>query len=383
MDVVVIGAGVVGASVACRLAQAGCQVAVLEASRTGAGTSGASFAWLNSNKKTPRSYHEINVAGMNGHRALRDELGAAPWLHEGGSLEIVSTDADRAVLLPKVERLNSWDYRSELLTPAQLRELEPDLDQSALGDATIAYWPDDGWLDPVLYAHAMMQAAIRHGAVLHRAARVADITLQGGRAVGVTTADGRAFAADRVVNCAGRWGNDASRNPDLHLPLAPRVGFLAFTPPAPVSLGRVLRTTIVDMRPDGAGRLMLHDNDLDKTIDADRTPSADMKEAHALVRQAAHLYPALEGMKPEAARITVRPVPADGYSAIGPMPGADGYYVVITHSGVTLSPFLGKAVAQEVAQGIPEPALDRFRPKRFFGDNLGPIGAAEALTLAG
>lgn len=383
MDVIVIGAGVVGASVAFRLAQAGCAVTVLEASRTGAGTSGASFAWLNSNKKTPRGYHDINVAGMRGHRAVRDELGGAPWLHEGGSLEIVSTDAERETLTAKVRRLQEWDYPSELLTPAQLRELEPDLDISALGDPTIAYWPGDGWLDPIPYAHAMMQAAARHGATLHRGARVSEIGLQGGRITGVTTADGRQFDADRVVNCAGRWGNETSRNPELHIPLAPRVGFLVFTPPAPVSLQRVLRTSIVDLRPDGAGRLMLHDNDMDTLIADYATPSAGMEEAHALVRQAARLYPALETMMPEAARITVRPVPADGYSAIGPVPGADGYYLVITHSGVTLSPFLGKAVAQEVAGGTPEPALDRFRPKRFFGGNLGPIGGAEALTFAG
>jgi glycine/D-amino acid oxidase-like deaminating enzyme len=59
MDVVVVGAGVIGAAVAFRLAQAGARVAVLEsAARVGAGTSGRSFAWTNSNQKTPRPYHD-------------------------------------------------------------------------------------------------------------------------------------------------------------------------------------------------------------------------------------------------------------------------------------------------------------------------------------
>lgn len=87
MRVIVIGAGVVGASVAYRLAQGGAVVSVLERDRVGAGTSGSSFAWTNSNNKTPRAYHDLNVAGMRAHAALRDEFGATPWWHGGGSIE--------------------------------------------------------------------------------------------------------------------------------------------------------------------------------------------------------------------------------------------------------------------------------------------------------
>src|SRR5438067_6416414 len=87
MDVAVIGAGVVGASVAHRLAEAGARVTVLEQGRVGGGTSGASFAWTNAHLKPPRAYHDLNVAGMRAHAALREELGALPWWHGGGSVE--------------------------------------------------------------------------------------------------------------------------------------------------------------------------------------------------------------------------------------------------------------------------------------------------------
>ena len=59
---IVIGAGVMGASVAYRLAQAGADVTVLEATRIGGGTSGCSFAWTNAHKKPPKPYHDLNVA---------------------------------------------------------------------------------------------------------------------------------------------------------------------------------------------------------------------------------------------------------------------------------------------------------------------------------
>src|SRR5437868_6106134 len=76
-----------GASVAYRLAQAGAAVTVLEATRIGGGTSGISFAWTNAHKKPPKSYHDLNVAGMKAHAALANEFGTTPWWHGGGRLD--------------------------------------------------------------------------------------------------------------------------------------------------------------------------------------------------------------------------------------------------------------------------------------------------------
>src|SRR3984893_13796978 len=111
MDVVVVGAGVIGAAVAFRLAQAGARVTVLEgAARFGAGTSGRSFAWTNSNGKTPRAYHNLNVAGMQAHADLGDEFGSTPWWHGDGNLDWRATDSGQAELTDRVERLRAWGY---------------------------------------------------------------------------------------------------------------------------------------------------------------------------------------------------------------------------------------------------------------------------------
>jgi glycine/D-amino acid oxidase-like deaminating enzyme len=80
---------------------------------------------------------------------------------------------------------------------------------------------------PVVYAHAMLFAAQRrHGAKVICGARVVDLMMAGDRVTGVPVADGTQYEADTVVNCAGRWTNEATRNSGLHLPLAPTVGFL-------------------------------------------------------------------------------------------------------------------------------------------------------------
>ena len=363
--IVVIGAGVMGASVAYRAALAGAAVTVLEAGRIGGGTSGISFAWTNSNGKTPRAYHDLNVAGMKAHAALAEEFGATPWWHGGGNVEWTAPE-DRAAQQARVERLQSWGYAAEWITPKQLLELEPDIDPAAIGDAPIAWFPEEGWLDPVVYAAAMLAAARARGASVICGVRVADLIMRSGRVAGVKAADGRLFEADMVVTCAGRWANDPVADAGLHLPLAPTVGFLVFTPPVAARVGRVIHAPMIQTRPDGAGRLVLHWNATDATLGFDPRPGAAMPEARDLVQRARRLLPPIGNAEVEAARMAIRPIPGDSFSAVGPVPRVEGYYLAITHSGVTMSPFLGAAVADEVLHNRCVAELTDFRPARFF-----------------
>jgi choline dehydrogenase-like flavoprotein len=177
-DAVVIGAGVLGASTAFRLAEAGLSVTILEAGRVGAGTSGMSFAWLNANGKPPRAYHDLNVAGLRAHYALREEFAATPWLHEGGCIEIVPA-SQAAALQATVARLREWHYAAEFITPDRLAELEPELDLASFGpDPVIAWYPEDGWIDPVVFAQAMIRRAQAKGAALHIGTRVTEIVFR-------------------------------------------------------------------------------------------------------------------------------------------------------------------------------------------------------------
>src|SRR4029077_7019391 len=172
-----------------------------------------------------------------------------------------------------------------------------------------------------------------------------------------------------AVTGPARWTNEAVRDAGLHLQLAPTVGFLVFTPPVAAGLSRVVRTTVIDARPDGAGRLMLHWNPTDTTLSFDTRLSPLMPEARDLVRRARQLLPSIGEVEPEAGRIAIRPIPGDHLSAIGSVPRTSGYYLAVTHSGVTMSPFLGAAVADEVVRGKQRPELADFRPARFFNQS--------------
>jgi glycine/D-amino acid oxidase-like deaminating enzyme len=366
MKTVVIGAGVMGASVAYRLAQAGAAVTVLEATRIGGGTSGISFAWTNAHKKPPKPYHDLNVAGMKAHLALADEFGSTPWRHGGGSLEWTA-EPERTAQRENIEQLRAWGYAAEWITPQQVLELEPDIDPATIGDAPVAFFPEEGWLDPVVYAYAMLSAArLRHGAKIICGARVVDLIMAGDRVTGVRVADGTQYEADTVVNCAGRWTNEATRDAGLHLPLAPTVGFLVFTPPVAACLSRVVHSPVISARPDGAGRLLMHWNATDATLSFEARLSPSMPEARDLVRRVRLLLPSIGDVEPEAVRIAIRPIPGDHLSAIGPLPRTSGYYIAVTHSGVTMSPFLGAAAAEEIVHGRQRTELTDFRPARFF-----------------
>jgi glycine/D-amino acid oxidase-like deaminating enzyme len=113
--IAVIGAGVVRASIAFRLAESGAaQVWIVDRALPGSGTTSASFAWANANNKTPRDYFELNRAGLEEHFRLRDELpGGAPWLHPGGNLEWAGDEAALEELNLRIERLRSWGYATE------------------------------------------------------------------------------------------------------------------------------------------------------------------------------------------------------------------------------------------------------------------------------
>jgi glycine/D-amino acid oxidase-like deaminating enzyme len=209
---------------------------VLEATRIGGGTSGISFAWTNAHKKPPKPYRDLNVAGMKTHAALADKVGATPWWHGGGSLEW-EAEPDRTAESENIEQLRSWGYAAERITLRQEQKSEPDIDPAAIGDAPVASFPEEGWLDPTVYAHAMLSAArLSHTAKVICGAQVVDLITAGDRVTGVRIADGTQYEADTVMNCAGRWTNEATRDAGLHLPLVPTVGFVVFTPPVAASL---------------------------------------------------------------------------------------------------------------------------------------------------
>jgi glycine/D-amino acid oxidase-like deaminating enzyme len=356
LRVIVIGAGVVGMAVAAGLARRGVEVTVLEAGRPGAGTSGDTFAWVNSANKEPESYFALNLAGMRAHRDLAGDH--APWYFPTGNLEWATTDEHRAALAAKLDRPAARDYPARRLTATQAGELEPDL---AHTDGEYAFFPDEAYVLPIpLIAHLLADAR-DHGGTVRTRTTVTEVD-----SGVVRTADGTRYDADVVVSCTGRWTTQLAAMAGVNVPMidperagSPAVAYLATTVPVPVRLSRVLQTSRLHVRPDGGGRLMLHALDLDEIAD----PAApDPGVAAEFVRRLPEVLAGADDVPVDTVRIGQRAIPGDGRTVAGFTDPR--FYVVATHSGVTLAPLLGELVAGEVLS-TESAMLADFRPDRF------------------
>lgn len=361
--VAVIGAGIVGASVAYHLSQRGAEVVLLDAAEPASGTTSASFAWVNANNKTPREYFDLNVAGMEEHVRLREELGG-DWLHASGNLILAPDDeAGRRNLARRVERLRSWGYAAEMKTAAEtVAELEPEA-AFPTPDAPVAHFPHETWADAPRLTTALVKLARRSGADTRFGADVRGVEVSGGRVV-VRLDSGEELSADAVVNAAGPGAASVAAMAGRELPLDVFRGLLVRVDAEENPIRRLIHTPTVNLRPDGEGFMLLHHDSVDEKLAEDFSGVEDPLCGELLDR-ARRFVPALEGSGTVEARFGRRPVPGDGYSCVGAAPDIPGYYEAVTHSGVTLGPLVGRLLAGEILDGEISPLLAPYRPGRF------------------
>jgi glycine/D-amino acid oxidase-like deaminating enzyme len=362
----VVGAGVVGAATAFRLAEAGADVELIDAAGPGAGTSGTTFAWVGASPLGLWDYFEINVAGMAAHRRLRAELGQADWYHSPGSLTWHS-DRDAANgLVARVAELREVGYPAALISAARARELEPDL-RLAPSVEQVASFPDEGYASPRPMIAELVALARQRGVRTRWNAPV--VALEDGPAA--VLASGERIEADAVVLCCGRWSGEVAGLAGLDIPMIAgeagslALGLIVLTAPAGSRLRRLLLADDLMIRPDGAGRLLLHSDAHDRRVD----PNGPREQIDAIatdVIEAVFEHLEVSQIPPLAdAVVGVRALTADLLPAVGWRSGTAGVYVAVTHSGVTLAPVLGELIAAEIVGGTDERLLRPFRPTRF------------------
>jgi len=367
---VVIGAGILGASVADALAAAGVAVTLLDQDQPGRGTSRWSFAWLNSNDKAPRPYHDLNYAGMKAWAELAPDLDGAAWYRPAGHIELAAASPG---LEARVRRLTEWNYPARLVDPAEASELEPSL--RLPGTTAAAWFPAEGYLLTEPLIARLVAHARSHGAdvLAGDQGRVVGLDPTPGAAPQVRTADGKILVADEVVCCAGRWTPALAALAGAAVPLVPwdtrgsiapglvvRVG--PVTPPGPV---RVVHTPEISLRPHSGGLLHLEAEDAAEAVDL-HTPEPELNRwAGELLSRARRTVRGLDHARVVATKVCVRPLPPDGQSIVGRLPGPNGLYVAVTHSAVTLAAHLSRLITEELTTGTPPAELAPYRPDRF------------------
>jgi glycine/D-amino acid oxidase-like deaminating enzyme len=316
--IAVIGAGVIGAATADQLCGAGARVTLLDARQPGNGASGTSLAWLNSNAKEPRAYHDLSVSGIEEWRRLAGDLGSPSWYAATGSIAWAGTDDGRADLAARVARLQDWGYPASDLTAAGLADLEPHLRLPAHAHA--AFFPAEGFLYGGPATQTLVARARSAGADVVTGSPVRSVDAEGAAVTGVVLADGRRITADAYVFCAGAATPGLLAGLGVTVPLLPAD---AARSPAPclvahVATGahlirRVIQSADLSMRPLQSPGLYLEAGDLNATVDVHIGPELVDRHVAELRTRAMAVLPDLTDGKAETdGRICVRPLPVDG-----------------------------------------------------------------------
>jgi glycine/D-amino acid oxidase-like deaminating enzyme len=364
--IVVVGAGAVGSVLAYRLAQAGANVTLVDRRYPGSGTTGNSFAWLNSFGKSPREYHRLNVRSIRDHEDLQREI-SGNWAFVDGGLTWEHEDDEprRERLRERARRLHQLGYRIEELTPQQvMTDLEPDLLIDPDRVETVYYTPNEGWLNGVGMCHSVASAAAHRYGATYLNDEVVGFGISGGGVESVQLAGEDTIPADAVVNAAGPATATVASLAGVELPIDRQPGLLVSTEPAPVNLKAVVHGAGLAIHPDGGWRLLLHGEDYDALVESGGTVGFDDPFVAEAMEEATRIVPNLKGIQAEGLRVGVRPMPKDGLPIIGFDPDVSGLYHTVMHSGVTLSAAVGLLVTEEFS-GVDVPDLAMYRPTRF------------------
>jgi glycine oxidase len=363
-DVVVVGGGIVGCSVAFHLARAGVGVRLLERAAVGGAASGVAAGMLlpvgEAEDKGPLLSWGLRSLACFPERALelRERSGIDPEYEPSGALHLATSDADATALRDKGRSLADCDV--VWLEADAVRERVPDLAPGVRG----ALWsPREAHVRSDLLTRAYAEAARRGGAQIESGVEARGLVFEGGRVVGVETAAG-VLGAGQVVLCPGAW---AARCGDwlpegIGLPVEPVRGqilSLASHPP----FREILAGDDIYLVPRRDGSL---------TIGAtvERAGFDDQVTAEGvarLLRSAFDLVPALGDVAFAGARSGLRPETPDRLPLIGAAAGCEGVVVAAGHyrNGVLLSPVTGEIVTDCVlGRGLPDDAAS-FAPDRF------------------
>ena len=410
---VVVGGGVIGMSCAYYLARGGAEVVVLERERIGAGAS-----WGNAGTASPghpplnrpgrvaqairqmldptsplyvhpswnpglwrwllgfaryctaeHVAHAMAVMGPLGKDALTlfDELISEERIEceyrRDGYYDVCASEAGLREAREEADLARPYGYTPEELDGDELRRREPELGPHATGGV---FFPEAATMDPGLFLERLGKAAERRGARLREGAEVASVVVAGGRAKGVSLADGSVEPADAVVLATGPFG----------LRLAKRIGTLL-----PVQPGKGYHRDI-PIGPNGAPRLriacVLHETavfctPMDTFVRLAGTmefSGANLVMRPARLRQltvaARQFFPRLGPARPVSEWCGLRPMSVDGVPIVGALPGVEGVSVATGHGmlGLTLAPVTGEMIANQVL-GREDARLEGVSPGRF------------------
>jgi sarcosine oxidase subunit beta len=368
-QVVVVGAGVMGASVAYHLALRGCaDVLVLEKEQAEiSGSTARSAAGVRHQFSSPTNIllSRYSIAKL---KSFDEEVGGHAQLRQVGYLFLVSDEPTWAEYRRNVELQRQHGVRVELLTPEEAARFVPRMRADDLLGAT--FGPDDGYCDPYGVALGYLRAAQRMGARLERATAASGFIVEGGAVRGVQTSQGP-ISCEYVVNAAGPWAGELAATAGLNVPVRPYRRSVYMTTPFPQIPGPIPLTIDVAsgfyMRKEGESILMGKSNLAEPSS---YNTTVDWGWLDHVLDVGLSRFPVLEeaGLAEGQCWAGLYEITPDHNPVLGRHPALAGYLDASGFSGhgIMHSPATGLLIAEEILDGRAHTIdIDPLRITRF------------------
>jgi sarcosine oxidase subunit beta len=384
-DVIVLGAGVVGASIAFHIARTGTSVSLIDKGEIGAGMSALSGALLRMHYSyAPEAdlawkslhyfanWHEL-VDGDSG--LARHGLGGCGYVPTGFAIVVGDENTDR--LCANVAMMKGLGIDTDLVDPKALCEIDPAVNTNDV--ALAAYEPQSGYADPIATTHSFVDAAGRHGATLMPRTSIIAIATSGGRAIGVIDATGRIHTAAAVCVAAGPWTDQLLKPLGVQIGLTAERAQIAYFLRAAEQPHLAYIDTIAGsyFRPHGRALTLAglgNWRHCEVSPDPDNfriSPDADF--VAEVGRRLGKRIPGMRGASFMHGHAGIYDVSPDARAVLGRIPGFEGLYVAAGFSGTgfKISPGVGAAMAELILTGASKTAnISSFCLERISLGNL-------------
>ncbi|WP_269785746.1 NAD(P)/FAD-dependent oxidoreductase [Streptomyces alfalfae] len=382
-DVIVVGAGMIGAACAHYASRAGLHVTVVDRGPVAGGTTGAGEGNLLVSDKEPGPELRLALLSTRLWTELAAESPPDIEYERKGGLVVASTEAELTALRALAAEQRRAGVTAADVPADRLADHEPHLAPDLTGGC---HYPQDAQVQPALAAAHLLRAAAGTGRLSLRLGEevTAVLTEKGGAVRGVRTAKGE-IRAPHVVNATGAWGGRLARMAGVELPIRPRRGFVLVTEPLPrlvrhkvysaeyvadVASGSAALQTSAVVEGTQAGPVLIGASR--ERVGFDRALSVEA--LRRLASQATRLFPALARARALRAYAGFRPYLPDHLPAIGPDPRVPGLLHACGHegAGIGLAPATGLLITGFLTEA--EPPLDPspFAPERFAREPAPP-----------
>jgi glycine oxidase len=367
-EVVIIGAGVIGCSIAYQLSKAGIKVSVLERDEIAAEASRAAAGLISPGEvlTEPKAVADLFLASWSMTAGVIEEIEAASGVQveyfQTGALHVLKDVGDQTALRSYARIWQEQGSDVQWLNGDQISQYEPLLDQSF--DIAL-YVSDTVSIRPRLMTRAFAEAARKYGANFLEHTEVTGLRQQSDKVTGVETAQGQTIACDCIVIAAGPWSQQAGSWLGLNVPVFPARGqILSLRQPE-----MPLKHTII-----GNGIYIVPK--IDHTIYVGATIERAGFDKSNTAGGIANLLSSAIQLVPELEHATIvdmwsglRPWSQDSYPILGKAPGWENVVLATGHGpgGFELSAITGKTIAELITSGQTPALIRPFGLERFTG----------------